>query len=177
MAIQKSLDLLKARTKQKMVLFMEECKSKWYNIQPFETLRTRSRQAYMVKIWKSWTMNSKHLVGEAVDFVFVQHNWQVTRAGRRRDLIPIGKKYWLKNLAPKEYCHFEDNGQPLDLVKVIMSKYKELFEKEVKDPIFSAHEWSSPISEEDTKYLLEIAVSRFEQKFMAKVVELLSVKK
>lgn len=39
---------------------------------PFEItegLRTRDRQAYLVKTGKSRTMNSKHLVGRAIDFV------------------------------------------------------------------------------------------------------------
>lgn len=37
---------------------------------PFETLRSKTRQAWLVAQGKSWTMKSKHLDGKAVDRVF-----------------------------------------------------------------------------------------------------------
>lgn len=69
----------------------------------------------------TWTINSKHLSWNAVDVVFdisedpkVQvpsWNWNYKR------LIEIGKEVGLRNLAPYELCHFEDDGTPFSYKK------------------------------------------------------------
>lgn len=43
----------------------------------------------------------------AVDVVFVQKNWNIGRNWPYWDLIVMAKKYGIKNLKPRETCHFE----------------------------------------------------------------------
>lgn len=145
---QSDLFLLNPSTKTKFDLFFAEAKANWLDVYPFETLRTMERQKYLYGQWRpeypiygrpgkniTWTLQSKHLKWEAVDVVFdtdpspirysPSWNWKYTK------LIEIGKKYWLRNLAPAELCHFEDNWQPLNINNIIMAFYKDLREKEV----------------------------------------------
>lgn len=59
----------------------------------------------------TWTLQSKHLEGKAIDIVFDANkdpkiktpswNWNYAK------LIEIAKKYGVRNLAPIETCHFE----------------------------------------------------------------------
>jgi hypothetical protein len=93
-----------------------EVLKKYPNAQVFETLRTQERQNYLYTIWRTirkdekpvtWTLDSNHKNGNAVDIIF----W-----GKREwpylDVIEIAKKYGIRNLHPKETCHFEDDGKP-----------------------------------------------------------------
>lgn len=67
---------------------------------------------------RTWTLQSKHLIWQAVDIVFDSNkdpkvkapswNWNYKR------LIEIGILCWLYNLAPRETCHFEDDGSTIE---------------------------------------------------------------
>ncbi len=70
--------------------------------------------------WKpvTWTLKSNHLTGNAIDVVFdVSKNpenftkdWKLKKpswSGDYHKLIPIAKKYGIRNLYPIELCHFE----------------------------------------------------------------------
>jgi hypothetical protein len=60
---------------------------------------------------KTWTVDSRHMSWRAVDIVFDsdpdpkkrQPSWN----GNYKRLIEIAKTLWIRNLAPRELCHFE----------------------------------------------------------------------
>lgn len=43
-----------------------------------EGLRAKERQTYLVSIGRSWTMNSYHLTGDAIDFACYDENGKMT---------------------------------------------------------------------------------------------------
>lgn len=51
------------------------------------------------------------------------------------------------------------------------SKFKTIFEQEVKDPIFTTHDDNQPATIADAKYLMEIGIARS----MKKIYELIKV--
>jgi hypothetical protein len=69
---------------------MAVVKGKYPNLAAFETMRTKNRQKRLVDNDKSWTMNSQHLVGKAVDFVFLNKKGQPTWTGDYKYLHYVG---------------------------------------------------------------------------------------
>jgi len=109
---------LTKRMQQKVAEFLRRAGDAGLSIRVFEARRTLARQKWLYAQGRTrkgkivtWTMQSNHLDGEAVDIVFVV-NGQPSWSGDWNTLIRIGKECGLNNLAPKEQCHFEDNGQP-----------------------------------------------------------------
>jgi hypothetical protein len=74
-----SLDSLKKEMSIKSKVLMEVCNKLKFRITPFETKRTLARQKRLVAQGKSWTLNSKHLDGLAVDRVFKTERGQPSR--------------------------------------------------------------------------------------------------
>ena len=115
-------------------------------------------------------MKSKHRDWLAIDIAFKGSKLYPPRSDYRRKRLWLwAKKYgmvrgWDRKYTKKDYPHFQDNWKPLSFVEIIMSKYKEIFEKEVDRPLFSKHDWDTPLSEKDVKYLLEIIVARAEKR-------------
>ena len=103
-----------------------EVRKKYPDATVFETLRSNERQQRLrdesnrrEKLWQpriTRTLKSRHLEGNAVDVVFYDdrrtqvYDNKPTRYWPYDDLIEIAKKYGIKNLKPKETCHFEDDG-------------------------------------------------------------------
>jgi hypothetical protein len=92
--------------------------AKYPNAVVFEARRSQERQNRLYAQWRTrpWkivtrTLNSNHKDWNAVDIVF-RNNWRLEWSWPYGDLIAIAKKYWIRNLAPKELCHFEDDGTP-----------------------------------------------------------------
>lgn len=127
--INNSIDSLSIPFRKKFDLRWSEVIAKYPNAVVFEARRSQERQNWLYAQGRSrpgkivtWTKNSNHKDGNAVDIVF-RNNWILQRAWPYNDLIEIAQRYWIKNLAPKELCHFEDNGvelprQPLKTGKV-----------------------------------------------------------
>lgn len=142
-AINNDISSLDPQFRKKFDLWRKEVITKYPNAVVFETKRSQLRQDWLyaqgrTRPWKivTWTKNSNHKEWKAVDIVF-RNNWKLERAWPYNDLIVMAKKYGIKNLAPKELCHFEDDWTVL-LV----------WEKQVEKP--------TNISTEDTKYLLQL---------------------
>jgi len=55
-----------------------------------------------------------------------------------------------------------------------MSKFKQTFDKEVENPLFTSHDGSAPLSEQETKHLLEIGLKRLEDRILTKIMDILS---
>lgn len=91
------------------------------NARVFETLRTKERQERLYSIGRTQvldrkpitrTLKSAHLLWDAVDIVFNDTKWNPTRNWPYDQLITLAKRYGIRNLKPKETCHFEDDGTP-----------------------------------------------------------------
>lgn len=119
---QSSVDLFSKNFKTKFDLWRAEVSKKYPNARVFESLRTKERQAWLYGVGRthsltrkpiSWTLQSKHITGDAVDIVFNDGKGNPTRNWPYDDLIEIAKKYNIENLKPTETCHFQDNGVTL----------------------------------------------------------------
>lgn len=130
--IENSLEKLKGEFKTKSKVLMEVCNAMKFRITPFETLRSKVRQAWLVAQWKSWTMNSKHLEGKAVDWVFTK-NWQPSWVGPYPSIHFIGFMcgctpiYKGKKLI--ESCHLQDDGKT---IATVMKNNSARYQKETK---------------------------------------------
>lgn len=136
--IDKDINNLSPNFKAKLELFLQEAKEKGFNIMIFEWKRSKERQQQLYNQgrttpWKivTWTLQSNHLTWNAADIVF-NNNWQPSWSGDYDSLITIAKKYGIRNLKPKEVCHFEDDWTTfnLSLKNIIMGVYAELYKKE-----------------------------------------------
>lgn len=107
----------------------------------FEARRSPERQKRLyasgrTRQWPivTWTLNSKHLEGKAVDIVFYKDN-KPTRQWPYDELTKLATKYGIKNLYPIETCHYEDDWTP----------YKEpldpLLQRLIDDGIRNWEEW------------------------------------
>jgi len=64
------------------IALLDELHKAGLKLEPFETLRSKARQAELVKRGFSKTLNSKHLIGHAVDFVYKDEkgwSWDMKR--------------------------------------------------------------------------------------------------
>lgn len=108
-----------------------------WDVDIFETLRTQERQYFLagkgrtqsqLKAWgvpsaflslanpsdtkRTWTLQSNHKDGNAFDIAFTfknQWTWSNIPSGLQKKLADLAPSYGLRNLAPLEYAHFEDN--------------------------------------------------------------------
>ena len=113
--INNKIEDLEINFQRKIKDFLKEVRVKYPNVEIFEWIRSIDRQKELYSIgrrwipWEkpvTWTMNSNHFLGKAVDLVF-RINWILTWDWDYKYLIEVAKKYWINNLAPKELCHFE----------------------------------------------------------------------
>lgn len=114
-----------------------EVKTKYPNAHIFETLRTKERQDWLYAQWRTrpgeivtWTKTSNHFGGDAVDVVFLDKKWNPQRAWPYDDLIEMAKKYGIRNLKPKETCHFEYDPKFIPIKEIIMEFYKNTYATE-----------------------------------------------
>lgn len=115
--IENSLDKLTGEFKIKSKVLLEVANKLWFKIMPFETLRSKSRQAWLVAQGKSWTMKSKHLDGKAVDWVFKNVKWQPTWVWPYPSIHYIGFMCGVTPIYSKwrliESCHLQDDGKTI----------------------------------------------------------------
>ena len=122
-----SLSALNPAFLAKVTLFLKECKQQGFDIFPTETFRTTERQKYLYGSGRpdylvygrsgpvvTWTLNSAHCKGLALDIAFHGANglypqditlWQAVAS--------IAKKYnidWGYALWGTDKPHFQDNG-------------------------------------------------------------------
>lgn len=132
--IQNSIELLSEPFKTKIKVFLSIVRSKYKNVEPFETLRTYERQIQLVKEKKSWTLNSYHLKWKAVDFVFIVNGKQ-TWVGDYAYLHYVWEMCWIKPIKNSQWkivemCHLQDN---LRSIKYVMSMNSEKRHKSNSD--------------------------------------------
>lgn len=96
------------RTKAKV--FLELIHSRFPNVAPFETLRSKGRQRMLRLQRKTWTLNSFHLRGLACDWIF-NINGQPSRSNSHWQyyfLQWIATMCWMERIK-QELCHTQDN--------------------------------------------------------------------
>jgi hypothetical protein len=115
--IENSLEKLYWEFKIKSKVLMEVCNKMKLRITPYETKRTLSRQRRLVDQGKSWTMQSKHLDGLAVDRVFSDKNWQPSWVWKYPSIHFIGAMCWCvpiyKNGKLIESCHLQTDWKTI----------------------------------------------------------------
>lgn len=115
--IENSLDKLTGEFKIKSKVLMAVCNFLKLRITPYETWRSKSRQAWLVNQWKSWTMNSKHLEWKAVDWVFSDTKWQPSWVWKYPSIHFIGFMCGVTPIYNKwklvESCHLQDTGESI----------------------------------------------------------------
>lgn len=118
---QNGIKLLSADFRLKFDPRRKEVIALYPNARVFETLRTKERQERLYSIGRTQvldrkpitrTLKSAHLLWDAVDVVFNDTKWNPTRNWPYDQLITLAKRYGIKNLKPRETCHFEDDGTP-----------------------------------------------------------------
>lgn len=144
-AINKDINALDPAFRKKFDARRAEVKSKHPNAEVFETRRSQERQNWLYASGRTrpWptvtrTLTSNHFTWKAVDIVFYQ-NWQPTRSWPYDSLIEMAKKYWIRNLKPKETCHFEDDGTPYNPQEV--APVDPLLQRLIADWIWNGKEW------------------------------------
>jgi hypothetical protein len=132
-----------------------------------ETWRSVERQRELVKLWLSKVKRSNHQDWLAVDVWFRPPSELYPKDDNMwRKVADIAKKYqidWWYDLWKWDKPHFQDNWIPLKNIPM-KSKYSDIMIQELKEsnlsPIFSSHEWDKPLTERETKELIEIALIR-----------------
>lgn len=163
-------DKLSPKFKEKVENFIAEVNKKSPIIFITETWRSDERQAELIKAGLSQVKRSNHQDGLAVDIAFTGSALYPSDEKLWRSVADIAKKYgidWGYDLWKWDKPHFQDNGKPLQplIVQEKKTKYTDIMTQALKtanlDPIFSSHTGDQPLTEQETKELIEIAFSRF----------------
>jgi len=131
-----------------------------------ESWRSPERQLELRKLWLSKVARSNHQYWLAVDIWFRGKELYPKDDNIWRKVADIAKNYqidWWYDLWKWDKPHFQDNWIPFKNIPM-KSKYSDIMIQELKEsnlsPIFSSHEWDKPLSERETKELIEIALIR-----------------
>ena len=160
--INNDINSLNSKFRVKFDARWKEVIAKYPNAVVFECRRSQERQNWLYAQGRTrpgkmvtWTLNSNHKDWNAVDIVF-RNNGVLQRVWPYEDLIQMAKKYGIRNLKPKETCHFEDDWTPyvpaqqptqtstepvLDISKLSPEDLAATFELQ-KDKIRSGQLWS-----------------------------------
>ena len=135
--INNDINSLSPTFRKKFDPFRSEVKQKYPTAAVFETIRSQERQNWLYAQGRTrpWTIvtrtkTSNHAKGNAVDIVFTV-NGQPKREWPYGDLIEIANRYEIRNLQPKETCHFEDNGKPYNYISE--------FERQCRSDVLAAN--------------------------------------
>lgn len=174
----RGLDKLNPSFKAKVEKFLAEVNKTAKVIFITETWRSDERQAELLKAGLSQVKRSNHQDGLAVDIAFVGASLYPEDQKVWRSVADIGKKFgidWGYDLWKWDKPHFQDNGKPIAPVinpALKKTKYSDIMVQALKeanmDPIFETHTGDAPLTEQETKELIEIAFARFVQRLANK---------
>lgn len=145
MTIINSIEKLVETFRTKIKVFMYVTKKKYPNLAAFETLRTKNRQKWLVDNNKSWTMNSQHLIGKAVDFVFLNKAGQPTWVGDYKYLHYVGYMCGITPLIVNkkliEQCHLHDTAITIEQqMKINSDRWNKATEQREKDLLHAVND-------------------------------------
>ena len=168
----RQLDKLNSNFKIKVEKFLTEVNRVDQVIFIAESWRNQERQNELISLWLSQVKHSNHQDWLAIDIWFFWKELYPSDINKWKYIASVAKKYWIDwwyDLWQWDKPHFQDNWIPIIQVNHhTMSKYKEIMENKLKilnlTPIFNSHEWETPLSEQDTKCLIEIALAEVRKK-------------
>ena len=164
----RNIDKLKEPFKSKVEKFIndERVKDKIFITEAF---RTQERQNYLYSLWRTlpwtkitWTLNSNHSKGLAVDIAFKWKELYPKNIEEWKVVAEVAKQYWIDwwyDLWGRDKPHLQDNWK--DIMEE--NKYIGILEGLIKDgyePIFNSLEGIGYLNEAETKTLIEIAIAR-----------------
>lgn len=162
----RSIDKLTPIFRAKVEKWILEVNKGWEIVFLTETWRSVKRQQELVSLWLSKVARSNHQDWLAVDIWFRWQELYPKDDKKWRMVANIAKKHgidWGYDLWKWDRPHFQDNWLPITPIPMA-SKYSDIMIQELKEanltPIFSAHEWDKPLTERETKELIEIALIR-----------------
>ena len=163
----RSIDKLNPTFRAKVEKWILEVNKGWEIVFLTETWRSVKRQQELISLWLSKVKRSNHQDWLAVDIGF-RPPYELYPSDIKvwRKVADIAKKYWIDwwyDLWKWDRPHFQNSSLPL-ITLPMTSKYSDIMTQELKSanlsPIFSSHEWDKPLTERETKELIEIALIR-----------------
>lgn len=167
----RKLDKLTPEFSKKVNLFLLECPEVFVA----ESWRSQIRQDELFLLGLSQVKHSNHQDGKAIDIAFVDD----LKTPQKDPIYPtdmvkwckvadIARKYgidWGYDLWKWDKPHFQDNGIAFttNLPKPMNNKYKDILDGYLKDgytPVFSSHDGDAPLTEAETKSLIDIGFAR-----------------
>lgn len=180
----KKLDKLNINFRKKVERFLNEVNKNGKVIFVTETWRSEKRQAMLRKKWLSKVKISNHQKGLAIDIAFYWKVLYPKNHTKRENVAKIARKHWIHwgfDLWKWDKPHFQDN---LDTyLEPMKTPYKDLYKKKIwENPnyknIFNSHDWDKPLTESETKYLIEIAMMNLKKQLnfpiLTKIIDKLS---
>ena len=165
--------------KEKVKLFLNEVNKDKEVIFIVEATRSEARQRELVANGLSWVKYSNHQDGLAIDIWFRWKYLYPENMKTWRQIADIGKKYWIDwgfDLWAIDKPHFQNNWKvstPIIINKQPMTKYTEILNIVLKEtnftPILDQKLWDKPLTEQETKELLEIYWARLYQRIMKEI--------
>lgn len=130
----RDLSLLNPDFKKKVDWFLSEAGDKIFVT---EWYRTQERQNYLYSLWRTqpwqvvtWTRNSEHTKGRAIDIAFKWAELYPRDMYKWREIADIAEKYgidWGEDLWGTDKPHFQDNLQPLqEMRQYYMDNYRKI---------------------------------------------------
>jgi hypothetical protein len=109
--VENSLEKLRGECKIKMKVLQAVVRLKYPRLAPYETFRSRARQAWLYTQLKGkWPVakpgTSYHEAGKAVDWIFLNSKWQPTRKGDYAYVQYVATMCGLRGVK-WESCHTE----------------------------------------------------------------------
>lgn len=163
-------DKLAPKFREKVERFIAEVNKTAAVIFITETFRSDERQKELIAAGLSRVKRSNHQDGLAVDIAFTGAELYPADQKKWRAVADIAKKYgidWGYDLWRWDKPHFQDNGKALaPLIDPAMkkTKYTDIMTQALKEanltPLFSRHTGDAPLTEQETKELIEIAFAR-----------------
>jgi hypothetical protein len=142
-----------------------------------ETWRSEERQKELISLWLSKVARSNHQDWLAIDIWFFWSELYPSDFSKWRKVADIAKKYWIDwwfDLWKWDKPHFQESWKPLQPSETNISKsrFSDIMTAVLKEtnlnPLFEKHEWNQPLTEQETRELIEIAFARFYKKYIQK---------
>jgi hypothetical protein len=168
----KDIEKLNPEFKDKVKLFLWEVNKDSEIIFITEATRSWDRQKELYNLWLSKTIKSNHQLWLAIDIWFKWKELYPVDINIWRKVVSIANKYWIDwgyDLWGWDKPHFQNWS--LKILQINnwenMSKYTEILNNEIKNwyvPIFENKTWTYPITEQEVKELIDIAIARLSKR-------------
>jgi len=167
----RDLNKLVSPFKEKVEKFLKDPRVS--NIFVTEWYRSQERQDYLYNQTPkvTWTLNSQHTKGLAIDIAFKGVELYPVNFDKWNEIAKVAKEYWIDwgyDLWQTDMPHFQNN----DSNNVDTNKYSDILKDLIKDgyePIFNDYKWEDG----KTKTLIDIWFARTEKKWKNKLQELI----